>query len=207
MKKLVLLSIVLCVVTGINAQIRFGVKAGANYSNLYTSGSSQGLNSDQYKGRFSYHFGGIMEYSLSDMFAIQPELMYVNQGANMKNSNSFGMKDGHVTLNSLQLPVNLKASFNTGGKAKLFVYAGPYVGYNIYGKVKGKIDGATTDQELYSKGSKMKRWDYGVGVGAGVEVNKFTIGIGNQFGLQDISGSETGKMKAGNLTVSVGYFF
>lgn len=207
MKKLVLLSIVLCVVTGINAQIRFGVKAGANYSNLYTSGSSQGLNNDQYKGRFSYHFGGVMEYSLSDMFAIQPELMYMNQGANMKNNNSFGMKDGHVTLNSLQLPVNLKASFNTGGKAKLFVYAGPYVGYNIYGKVKGKIDGATTDQELYSKGSKMRRWDYGVGVGAGVEVNKFTIGIGNQFGLQDISGSETGKMKAGNLTVSVGYFF
>lgn len=205
MKKLVIIAIVLGFVTTVNAQIRFGVKAGANASQLYTSGASIGLNADQYKFRFSYHFGGVMEYSFSDMFAIQPELMYMNQGANLKSDNSFGMADGHVTLNSIQLPVNVKASFPLG-KNKLYVYAGPYVGYNIYGKARGKIDGNKQDASLFSKGSDMKRLDYGVGMGVGIEVNKFTIGVGNQFGLCDINDA-TGKMKAGNITLSVGYFF
>jgi len=206
MKKLILLSAIFCLATSINAQVRFGVKAGGNFSNLYTSGSSQGINSDQYKGRFGYHFGGVMEYSFSNIFSIQPELMYLNHGANIKSNNSFEMKNAHVTLNTLQLPVNLKASFNTG-KTRLFAYAGPYVGYNMYGKVKGEVDGKSVSRELYSNGSNMKRLDYGVGLGIGAEINKFTLTLGNQLGIQDISGEKGGRMRAGNITLSAGYFF
>ena len=208
MKKLAILTIVLCLVSvsNISAQIRFGVKAGANFSNLYVSGDKQGINAKQYNGRFSYHFGGIMEYSFTEMFSIQPELMYINHGANLKKENSFGMTDGHITLNTIQLPVNVKAKFNVG-KNKLFVYAVPYVGYNMYGRAKGKIDGKTESVGLYKDGSDMKRVDFGVGIGAGMEISKFTIGIGNQIGQTDISGQKGGKMKAGNITVSAGYFF
>jgi len=207
MKKLILLLVVLCAAVSMNAQVRFGVKAGANFSNLYTKDSNKGINSDQYKGRFSYHFGGMMEYSFTEMFAIQPEFMYLNHGANLKDNNSFEMKDGHITLNTLQLPVNFKATFKTGGDAKIFVYAGPYAAYNIYGKARGKIKGSKEDRELFSKGSDMKRWDFGIGIGAGVEMNKFIVALGNQRGLSDISGSHKGKMKAGNISLSVGYFF
>lgn len=208
MKKLILLSIVLFLVATAGAQIRFGVKAGGNFSNLYTSGSNEGINSEQYKGRFGYHFGGMMEYTLSEMFSIQPELMYLNHGANLKKDNSFSMTDGHITLNTLQLPINLKAKFNMGNSgSKIFVYGGPYIGYNIYGKVAGKIDGKAVDNELYTKDSNMKRFDYGVGIGVGIEMNKFILSLGNQYGINDISGSEKGKMRAGNLSLSVGYFF
>ncbi len=82
MKKLITLSAILCLVTNINAQIRFGIKAGGNFSNLYTINSNQGLNNNQHKGRFSYYFGGVMEFSLTHMFSIQPEIMYLNHGAN-----------------------------------------------------------------------------------------------------------------------------
>jgi len=205
MKKLVLISIALCFVTVMNAQIRFGVKAGGNFSNLYVSGDKSGINADQYKGRFSYHFGGMMEYSFSKIFSIQPELLYLNHGANMKSDNSFGMKDGHITLNSLQLPVNLKATFDLG-KNKVFIYGGPYLSYHMYGKSTGKIDGKSVDQKLFTKESDMKRWDYGIGIGAGMEINKFVIAVGNQRGLCDINGGG-GKMKTGNITVSAGYFF
>ena len=208
MKKLILLSVIICLSATVNSQIRYGIKAGGNFSKLYTSGSNEGLNSDQYNGRFGYHFGGMMEYSLSEMFSVQPELMYLNHGANLKKENSFGMKDGHITLNTLQLPINIKAKFNLGDNgSKIFVYGGPYVGYNIYGKVAGKIDGKPIDNKLYTKESDMKRWDYGVGIGVGIEVNKFVLSLGNQIGANDISGSEKGKMRAGNLSLSAGYFF
>lgn len=207
MKKLILTTIVLCFATiTMSAQIRFGVKAGTNLSNLYVSGNNQGINADQYKARVSYHFGGMMEYSLSDIFAIEPELMYTNGGANLKKENSFGMSDGHITLNSVQLPVNLKASFGLGDK-KIFVYGGPYLSYNMYGKAKGKINGKAEDTEIFSKGSDMKRWDYGVGIGVGIEINKLVLSLNNQIGLADINGAEGSKMKSGNISLSIGYFF
>lgn len=206
MKKLILTVVILSFVTlTINAQMRFGVKTGGNFSNLYSSGATTGINSDQYKGRFSYHFGGVMEYAISNMFSIQPELMYLNHGANLKDNNSFGMKDGHITLNSLQLPINVKASLNLNNK-RVFIYGGPYISYNIYGKAKGDINGVSLDETLFSKESDMKRLDYGFGIGAGIEINKFTLTLGNQVGVRDISGT-SGKLKAGNLTLSAGYFF
>jgi len=206
MKKLILIATILFAVANLSAQIRFGVKAGANFSTLYVSGDRTGINAEQYKGRFSYHFGAVMEYSINEMFSIQPEFMYMNQGSNLKKDNSFSMTDGHVTLNTLQLPVNLKVKFPVG-KNQIFVYGGPYLSYHIYGKVAGKIDGKKEDFELFKKGDDMKRLDYGVGVGVGMEINKFAIGLGNQFGLADINGASGSKMKTGNLTVSVGYFF
>ncbi len=209
MKKLVVvLIIILCFIATASAQVRFGVKAGGNLSFLYTSGSNQGINADQYNGRFGYHFGGMLECSLSEMFSIQPELMYLNHGANLKKENSFGMKDGQITLNTLQLPINLKAKFNLGqSDSKLFVYGGPYVGYNMYGKVAGKIDGVKVDNKLYTKDSNMKRFDYGFGIGVGIEMKKFVLTLGNQYGANDISGSEKGKMRAGHVSLSAGYFF
>jgi len=132
--------------------------------------------------------------------------MYLNHGANLKDDNSFSMKDGYVMLNSLQVPINVKASFKTGN-SKIFVYAGPYLSYNMYGKVKGKVDGVKVDEKLFSNGSNMKRFDYGIGLGIGVEFKKFIIALGNQYGLQDISGSNKGNMKAGNISLSAGYFF
>lgn len=208
MKKLILLAIVLCSVTVANAQTRFGIKAGGNLSFLYTNGSSEGTNADQYNGRFGYHVGAIVEHSFSNMFSIQPELTYLNHGANLKSNNSFGMKNGHVTLNTLQLPINIKATFNMGSSdSKWFVYAGPYIGYNMYGKVAGKIDGTATSNDLFTKGSDMQRLDYGVGVGMGIEVKKMVLTLSNQMGQNDISGSEKGKMKTGNISLSAGYFF
>lgn len=206
MKKSILLAVVLCMVSAINAQVRFGVKAGGNMSTLYVSGDRTGINAEQYKFRFSYHFGAVMEYKITEMFSIQPEFMYLNHGANLKKDNSFGMKDGHITLNTLQLPVNLKASFPWGNN-RVFVYGGPYASYHVYGKARGKIDGKSQDVGLYSKGSDMKRFDYGIGLGVGMEVNKFTVTLGNQFALADINGAKDSKMKTGNITLSVGYFF
>lgn len=207
MKKLVALAaVVFCSVVSMSAQIRFAAKAGGNFSSLYVSGEKTGMSAGQYNGRFGYHFGGMMEYSLSNTFAIQPELMYINHGADLKKDNSFSMESGRITLNSLQLPVNLKASFKLGNN-KLFVYGGPYIGCNIYGKAKGKINGATESVELFSNGSDMKRWDYGVGIGIGMEINKVVVSLGNQIGEADINGAKGSKMKAGNISVSAGYFF
>lgn len=208
MKKLVMAVVAVCITMTVGAQIRFGVKAGGNFSMLYVSGDNKGLNGDQYNGRFSYHFGGLMEYSFTDMFSIQPELMYLNHGANLKSENSMAMKDGHITLNTIQLPVNAKATFNLK-KTKLFVYAGPYVAFNVYGKLAGTMnDGTSVDESLFSDGSDIKRLDYGVGLGVGLELNnKFTVSLGNQIGLRDINGAEGAQMKAGNITLSAGWFF
>jgi len=52
----------------------------------------------------------------------------------------------------------------------------------------------------------MKRFDFGIGLGAGVEIWKFTAGIGYDFGLSDI-GREGVKVNNRNGYISVGYKF
>lgn len=205
MKKLIVLSIALCSFMCINAQFRFGVKAGANVSRMNVKQSGIKMDDDNSKRRVGYHFGAMMEYSINDMFAIQPELMYINHGTSFKNL--YSLEKARINMNTLQLPVNLKASIGVG-KTRLFAYGGPYVSYSMYGKLKGKEDGVRISEELYGKGSDMKRWDYGVGFGVGVEFkNGITLSVGNQIGLGDIDGAKNNRMRIKNETLSIGYFF
>lgn len=57
-----------------NAQLRIGIKAGANFANL------EGVSIDT-EMRTGFHFGAIAELKLPGAFALQPELMYSSQGA------------------------------------------------------------------------------------------------------------------------------
>jgi hypothetical protein len=57
--------------------IRFGVKAGANLSNL----SGDLVNQDQYNNRFGFHGGVMLNFGLAnDLVSIQPELLYSQKG-------------------------------------------------------------------------------------------------------------------------------
>ena len=76
MKKLLLTAAAVFALTTVNAQdITFGVKAGINFANTNVSDSDENLD-----GITSFHFGGVVEFSVSETFSIQPELLYSAQG-------------------------------------------------------------------------------------------------------------------------------
>ena len=93
-----------------NAQdIKFGFKGGVNFSNI------NGDNLDNIDGRTGYHIGAVAQVGLTDMFALQPELVYSAQGIE------------NLDIHYINIPVLLKFKF-----AKLFsVEAGPQLGFII----------------------------------------------------------------------------
>jgi outer membrane protein W len=92
---------------------------------------------------------------------------------------------------------------------------GPYVGIGLSGKMKGEvsIDGETTSQEIDIEwgsdiaSSDLKRMDFGLIIGAGVELNSIQIGLNYSLGLANISPQTNVKIRNRVLGISVGYRF
>lgn len=120
MKKTIATLILLVLGTGISqAQLlQFGVKGGVNFAN-YTGGDVSG---EDFKTITSYHAGMVMELKVFENFAIQPELLYSTQGAELEGlgdqvKNELGylsipvLAKFYLTSNELSLELGPQASF------------------------------------------------------------------------------------------------
>ncbi|MEG0518416.1 MAG: porin family protein [Bacteroidales bacterium] len=153
---LVLAAFILVAVTA-NAQSGFGVKAGLNFNSMSDIKIENLETSVQNKTGF--HVGVVYKLKLPAGLALQPELVYTQKsssisyaGVNKKSENKMGY---------LQLPVNLQWGVDLV-LFRPFIQVSPYVGYMIH----NKTDFFQTDY---------KKFQYGIGVGAGLEIWKFQL--------------------------------
>lgn len=180
MKKLFLIAIAIIGFSiSSNAQdIKFGFKGGVNFSAL--NGDNLSGNPD---GRTGYHLGAVAQVGLTDMFALQPELVYSAQG--VKN----------VDIDYINIPVLLKLKF-----AKLFsVEAGPQFGFVVNNDLDNAFSGFTSKVET-------KSFDLSGAVGAGVEFGAFFGQLRYNFGFTNVIDIENLDTKNSTFQVSVGYY-
>src|SRR5688572_31526008 len=107
-------------------QMRAGIKGGMNVSNLYVDDVS-----DE-NARFGVNLGFYGQVLSSDVFAIQPELLFSTKGSEIEYGGSFFDQTVKYNLSYLDLPV--LAVFKLGESAEIHV--GPYVGYLLGAKIK-----------------------------------------------------------------------
>ncbi|WP_108807467.1 porin family protein [Aquimarina spinulae] len=153
MKKLFLLAIaVIGFSISSNAQdIKLGFKGGVNFATL----NGDNVN-DNLDGRTGYHIGAVVQIGLSDMFAVQPELIYSAQGIE------------NTDIDYLNLPVLVKFKF-----AKFFsAEAGPQFGFVV--------------NDNYPAGTDPESFDLSAAVGAGVEFGSFFGQLRYNIGFTDI---------------------
>ena len=198
MKKALLFVIALATFSIANAQdISYGLKAGLNYSNWSFSNDGP-----EFDSRLSFHVGGVVEFGLSEKFAVQPELLYSSVGAKMDYSSSPTRvaSDDYLVyaLDYLSIPVMAKYYVAEGFSLEV----GPQIGILLSAKIK--YDGESEDvKELF------KSTDFGAGIGAGYKMEnglfinaRYVLGLSNV--LED-SGDEWGKNNA--FQFSLGYKF
>jgi len=90
MKKLFVLTLLLIGILSTQAQIRLGIKAGANFSDLDgTFDTSM---------RTGFHAGAILEIKAGSNFAIQPEVLYSMQGAKVTLAGAKEINFSYVTV-------------------------------------------------------------------------------------------------------------
>ena len=171
MKKVLFAAIAVMASGASNAQdMKFGVKAGLNNTNFTGDADSD--------SQTSFYIGGLVDFTMSDKFHVQPELMYSSEGAD------------EAAISYLRLPVMAKYYVMDG----LSLQAGPELAFKI---------GA---DETVDEGTKSL--DFGLGFGAGYELKsglffdaRYNYGLAN---ISDVDGFDVGNA---GLQFGLGYRF
>jgi hypothetical protein len=156
MKRILTVVLAALMLTGISAsaQAKWGVTAGLNFN---TSKFSE----VDVKARTGWSVGGTCLVDLPLGFSVQPSLLYHQKGANITNELS-------QSMGFLELPVSVQ-----WGPDLLifrpFLDVTPYVGYALSNKFSASVAGIVLSDEGW-KGKE--RFEYGLGLGAGVNVWK-----------------------------------
>lgn len=188
-----------------NAQdqpITFGVKVGANLSNF-------GGDVENNKAKFGFNGGVTIDYAITPDFYLLSGLEFTTKGAKYEYKEEGENEKGTMNAMYLQLPIHAGYKLTIAEGTKLVFHAGPYIAYGIGGKITDEDSEGKVKWDFF--GSKeeglAKRFDFGLGLGAGVEFGKINVGLGYDFGLLNISHSKEGKLRNMNAYLTVGYKF
>ncbi|GAA0894004.1 porin family protein [Fulvivirga kasyanovii] len=198
-------------VSATHGQIKLGVKAGANRSNLLSGDEDVDVDA-----KMGFHFGGYIDLSLSEKFSIQPELVYSTQGAKSEYSETVEdvgfvfsySSESKVKLDYLNIPVLFKFKpaeiFYIGGGPQLGIllsakheYSTTFVGSGVSESESGQED---VKDELNAI-------DLSLAIGAGIELeNGLNFGIRYNYGISDVADENDGDpIRNSVLQASVGY--
>ncbi len=131
MKRAIFMLIMIVSINSLNAQtLKFGLKAGANFSNL----EGDNVEGSTYT---SFHFGAVVELKLLENLSLQPELLYSAQGTKV-NGEAFD----DINYNYITVPVMAKFYLT---KNKLSFEAGPQFSFLVNEDVAEQFEGETFD--------------------------------------------------------------
>jgi hypothetical protein len=157
---------------------RAGIKGGLNVSNLYVD------DVDDENARIGFNVGLYAQLFSSEVFAIQPELLYSTKGTKTTYDNVLmGNGDAKFNLNYLEVPV--LGVIKLGSAAEL--HFGPYWGYLLSANID--IDGDTDTFEELDR-DNFRAWDFGLAGGVGLNFGATQIGVRYSQGLREIANSD-----------------
>ena len=200
MKTKLLFAIALLLIVQMTKAQTFGIKGGVNIANMTISAMGMSVSPSSITG---FHIGVVGDFNVQGNLFLNTGLLYSLKGASFVGDK--------MTLNYLEVPINIAYKFPISTKSKFVVEAGPYLGYALSGK--DKSGGVSTNVEFGSGG--MKRFDYGIGFGAGVEFGSLIASLNYELGLANLIDSSSlglgsgadGKAKNKVFQISLAYMF
>lgn len=202
-----------------SAQAKFGVKGGYNLSDMkYEARSSVGdlPNSKSLSG---FHLGLVADLPIVDVLSIQPAVLYNSIGSKIERGSDDAGYTVKINPQYVDIPVNILFKPQIAEGTRLYVGAGPYIGFGVGGKasVKGNVGDISgyADHDLKfgnSSDDDLKSTDIGGNVLAGLEFGSgFTIGA--QYGASFTNNAPKGDdsdakiLKNKVFSISVGFLF
>lgn len=205
MKKLILsLTAVSLFATASNAQLAIAPELGLNLANMAFKTPSVTLNTSMKVG---LAVGGVVDLGITDNIYFQPGIFYLMNGCNYTG--------GSYNVSTLQIPLNFEYKFGKDGGTRFFVGVGPYLGYNVGGKVKDdqlgssslKIGSAKADAN--GPGDDLKALDLGFGVNVGYLLTSgFYARAHYQMGLVNLdpNGDSNNTVTTSAVGITIGYY-
>ena len=219
MKKLLIIALCTGVFTAAKSQVY--IQGGINLANVSTSASGETQSNHMLT---TFNAGILGRINIAAPLAFETGLLLDGRGAKSKNTSS-GNNYYTAKFNPLYLevPANLVLKLPIQNTSNIFINAGPYIAMGIGGK--SKIDGNVAGVEFHSSEnikftstdpnendqaySKLKRFDYGVNLGAGIDVGKILLKVNYGLGLAKINSTQTDnstndKNKYRTVSISLG---
>lgn len=158
--------------SGGSGEMKFGVKAGYANTNFGGDATTDAAS--------NFYVGGLVDFSISEKFHIQPELLYSMEGADNEETN----------LDFIRIPIMAKYYVADGFN----IQAGPEFAFVAGG-------GLIKDEA--------KSFDYGLGFGAGYELTSgLMFDARYNLGLADINDTGTdAKVTTTSFQIGLGYRF
>lgn len=207
---------------GVDQKIVIGPRVGLNVSNM-SFDVPYGDEFEGQKSKIGFNVGVAVDFILNRSFAINSGLYYTTKGVKFEDGDVDWKETETSNAGYIQLPVYASYRLNFAEASQLQINFGPYVAYGVNGKITNKYE--DFEDPEYNEESKMdlfgtsegdkerggfKRFDFGLGVGAGYTFHRVYLGLDYQFGLVNcLDKKEWGafKGKTSNLSITVGYNF
>ena len=162
MKRIALVLAGLLFLGGVAANAQgFVVKVGYNYTNVSIDKSV--TVSDIKSGRSGWQVGLGYQTEVSSGFSFQPELVYKVSGYKLSDATD-------LRLGYLEIPLNVQWGPDLW-VARPYIFAGPYAGIKLTNSLKGASGSQITEEMA----KHLKKAEFGLGVGLGINVFKFQI--------------------------------
>ena len=181
----------------VSAQVRLGVKGGLNIASVHFS--TDVLQSDNVTG---FQVGPMIEGSLPLVgLGFDAAILYAQKGLETKtvSGEKTSLKNDYIDV-----PVNLKWKLGLP-IMKVYLAAGPYVGFRVGGNKIWELPGSMVDQV------KTKSFSAGLNFGAGVELIShlqvglnYGLGLTNNYSMESLSLTKSdGKNRGWSVTAAI----
>ncbi|MEO7960617.1 MAG: porin family protein [Ginsengibacter sp.] len=226
MKTLMTLAIIIAIFPSVFSQTY--IQGGLNLSNITSTTSGQ---TEKNNILTTFNAGILGRFDLSKTIDLESGLLVDGRGSKAESYFTNATDDNYVksTFNPiyLEIPLNLVLRIPLEKNTNLFFHGGPYAAIGIAGnsKSESRILGVTSaskgpikfsnDDPFTSKQDdasydKLKRFDFGLNAGGGIDLGKVLVRVNYALGLTKINSTESNnyvddKNKYRTIRISMGF--
>lgn len=232
MKKLFVAAVAAVMALGASAQVTFWDSADADQKITY--GPRAGLNistmsfdtpggydfGENKTSKIGFNVGVAVDFNLNRSFSINSGLFYTTKGVKFEVKDIDDKYTETYNAGYLQLPIYASYRLNFAEASQLQINFGPYLAFGLNGKYTEKYQdfedaesNTETKYDLFGTGENqtgVKRFDMGLGIGAGYTWNRIYLGFEYQLGLVNCLDKKAWDPIKGytrNFSISLGYNF
>lgn len=183
------------------------IQGGLNFANITSTNDGQ---TEKNNMLTTFNVGILSRFDLSKTVDLESGLLFTGRGSKAETYFNNGNDYVKSTFNPyyVEVPLNVVVKAPLEKKTALFFHAGPYIAVGVGGKSKSESkigplytsssksikfsnDNPFTSQQDDAAYDKLKRFDFGMNLGAGFEFEHLILKLNYGFGLARINSTES----------------
>ena len=220
-------AVLLVTAIAMSAKAQVYVQGGLNFANITNTNNGQ---TEKNKELVTFNVGVMSRFGISNTFDLESGVLFTGKGSKAETYYNSGNDYVKTKFNPLYLEVPLNAvvkiPLDAKTKSNVFFHAGPYIAVGVGGKsssessiiglktsssssIKFSNDDPFTSRQDDAAYDKLKRFEFGVNVGGGIDFGKLLLKVNYGYGLTKINSTQSNntvndKNKFRTWSVSVG---